>query len=770
MSSRNLRIRAEENGVYDKFHLTRTRFTISQDMMTTDMGSSYLSLRTTLRNSLTQEIINTQQDPNEVPVFHCLGDGATAYDGSALFRTAKLFNQSTGAVIEELNYNNQRTNTFKEFTMDFDNLASDTIESGLGIPDSKLKNLQSTYTLWTNAKNNTIDLHIPLKSIFPSLNVPFFQLSAVGGLIVDLEWDTQHPLVMSYSNPQLVIPPPSVLTSGIIGFNTTSQEEASWLVREQVNSEFAPIEKPYAVIRPDYWTFPREDADTAVEDRYWDSLTGLVYGTPNAAGQYAGIEKYKFAPKRTAYTDADLVELTLTPSSVDADSTALVTATIGGDIEGVPVEARPFTFMDSFVGMEAGNTGNLQFSKPHVQCHFNANAQGYKTASFEGISQPPPPINAIEKGSASAGALRFDLDETNWDALKGTHTFVHSSDDFEARLVAAGVITKFKLLGVDTYAANQNTTFNVGLQHNKGNTIYMAPDQERWVGSNAIDTNQFYQVPYGAEPPRINIETYVKVGDVRTITFNTSLNLDYVEDERLEHRFTALIDNSLSVPDSNGIVPDTADSVSLFIINVQYEHPVIESLPHYPSCDLAEMVLVQYPPSKTPMPKFYRTIAVEPFNISSGMGEIVQNFMLEPNVYNAWVMMPYASENSDISTQPSLISGAGNVDKFRATIDEVDVVNKDIQLGLFPDSLYWDKLADCFSNSSMPMKTLTGSVSGATQRPVRVFPIRIYGGLVDGVVSFSNYMKRLQIRLQAPQGENVQSGTAYLFKEKYKSY
>ena len=102
MSSRNLRIRAEENGVYDKFHLTRTRFTISQDMMTTDMGSSYLSLRTTLRNSITQEIINTQQDPNEVPVFHCLGDGATAYDGTALFRTAKLFNQSTGAVIEEL--------------------------------------------------------------------------------------------------------------------------------------------------------------------------------------------------------------------------------------------------------------------------------------------------------------------------------------------------------------------------------------------------------------------------------------------------------------------------------------------------------------------------------------------------------------------------------------------------------------------------------------------------------------------------------------------
>ena len=767
MSSRNLRIRAEENGVYDKFHLTRTRFTISQDMMTTDMGSSYLSLRTTLRNSLTQEIINVKQDPNEVPVFHCLGDGATAYDGTALFRTAKLFNQSTGAVIEELNYNNQRTNTFKEFTTDFDNLASDTIESGLGIPDSKLANLQSTYTLWTNAKNNTIDLHIPLKSIFPSLNVPFFQLSAVGGLIVDLEWDTQHPLVMSYSNPLLVVPPPSVLGSGIIGFNTTSQEEASWLVRAQVNSEFAPIEKPYAVIRPEYWNFPREDADTAVEDRYWDSLTGLVYGVPNAAGQYAGIDKYKFAPKRKVYENSDLQQLTLIPNSVDANSTALVTAEIGGDIEGVAVEARPFRFMDGIVGMEAGETGNLQFAKPHIQCHHNANDLGYKTASFEGISQPLPPINAIQKGSASAGALKIDLNEANFNTLKATHTFVHTSDDFEARLVSAGIVTKTKVAGVDIYTANQNTTFKVGLQHNSGNIIYMSPDI---IFGNAINTNQFYEVPFSAEPPRINIETYVKVGDVRTITFSTSLLLDFVEGERLEHSFTILVDGSVATPDALGIVIDQADSVSLFILDVDYEHPVIESLPHYPSCDLAEMVLVQYPPSKTPMPKFYRTIAVEPFNISSGMGEIVQNFMLEPNVYNAWLMMPYASENTDISTQPSLISGAGNVDKFRATIDEVDVVNKDIQLGLFPDSLYWDKLADCFSNSSMPMKTLTGSVSGATQRPVRVFPIRIYGGLVDGVVSFSNFMKRLQIRLQAPDGEHVQSGTAYLFKEKYKSY
>ena len=102
MTARSLKLRAIENGVYDKFHLTRTRFEIPPDLMTTDMGNSYLAMRTVLKDSITHLPVDTQQNPNEVPVFFCLGDGITAYDGTCLFRTAKLFNKATGAVIEEL--------------------------------------------------------------------------------------------------------------------------------------------------------------------------------------------------------------------------------------------------------------------------------------------------------------------------------------------------------------------------------------------------------------------------------------------------------------------------------------------------------------------------------------------------------------------------------------------------------------------------------------------------------------------------------------------
>src|SRR6056300_701550 len=177
MASRNLKLRAIENGIYDKDHLTRVRFEVPSDLATTDMGNSYLSLRTTLLNGLTKTPVDTQQDHNEHPTYFMFGDGTTTYTPSAMFRTAKLFSKGTGQVIEELNYRNISTQTFKEYTYDFDNLASDTIESGMGIPTSKLNNLQSKYTLWTN--ENPVELHIPLKEIFPSLNTPAYQFSAV---------------------------------------------------------------------------------------------------------------------------------------------------------------------------------------------------------------------------------------------------------------------------------------------------------------------------------------------------------------------------------------------------------------------------------------------------------------------------------------------------------------------------------------------------------------------------------------------------------------
>lgn len=760
MSARNLKIRSLENGIYDKNRLTRIRFELQPDLMTSDMGNSYLALRTTLLNAVTKTPIDTKQIAGQTLRFFALGDGQTAYDPTCLFRTAKLFNKATGQVIEELNYNNIRTNSFKEYTLDFETLASDTIESGLGIPDAKLDNLQSTYTLWTG--NNPAELHIPLKSLFPSLNTPFFQLGAVGGLVVDLELDVTHPLIMEYTNPTLVVPPPPTTANDLVGFITDAQEDYSWLVSAQLTSEFGAISKHDAVPRPEYWEFPRSTEEFPIDPKYWDTILGADVYPPYVDGVSAGTDVYKWYGERVKYQDADIQDLTLFPVSVSA----LYNAEVRGaflDVEGE--EIGTWAFDDSIVGQDA--SGQLQFSNTHVPV--KRETLGVFDLRFDGIYSPVQVDRTF--GISDPQSLNFTiLNEEQYIALQDLNRFEITAD-YEQLLIKAGVLKSVggiitKVDGVD---------FKVYLQMLDTNEseVYIAPDWEleEFAGGRAIFTNLKHAYPRSTEI-RNSIAIYNSVA--RRITFAESLELTEDVGEGRPKLYFRVLWNDTANEDGKQLRLASGLRVSFQDI-IKTDDPFVQLTPHYPSTDLAEMVVVQYPPVKAGMPKFYRTMSVEPFVINSGFPQIVQNFMLEPNVYNAWILIPLPSTDPLISTTPSLISGNGNVKNFRFTIDEVDVTSRDIAMlnstfGDFPDSLYWDKLIDCFSNSAMSLKSLNGIVTGVNQRPTRVLPVRIYGGLVNGVVNFSNTMKRLQVRMDAPQGESVQAGTAFLFKEKYKSW
>ena len=763
MSARNLKIRAMENGVYDKFRLTRTRFEVMPDLMTTDMGNSYLALRTTLYNDLTKTPIDTKQLAGSTLRFFAFGDGQTAYDPTCLFRTAKLFNKATGQVIEELNYNNVRTNTFKEYTLDFESLASDTIETGLGIPANKLDNLQSTYTLWTN--NNPAELHIPLKSLFPSLNVPFFQLGAVGGLIVDLEWDVTHPLVMEYTNPTLVVPPPLVLESGRLGFNTDAEEDYSWLVSAQLTTDFGSIARHDAVPRPEYWEFPRSTVEEPIDPKYWKSELGLDVYPPYVEGVSAGTDKYEWEDARKPYVNADLAELTLFPEDLITPPEMYKAEVRGAFLDDAGAEISTWTIGDILEG--ADGSGNLQFAKTHTPVH--RETLGVYGIRFDGIYSPVQVDRTF--GSIPPQSLNYDLEsEEAFTALADLKTFVISGD-YEEILIKAGVLQKIGAV----VSKVEGVSFKVYLQMNdQGAEVYITPDfvVEAFAGGKAIFTNLKHAYPRSAPNTQNSILLYEQVTRTITLTTNLQLNAD-VASGRGKLYFRSIYDEGVGGDHKNLRL---AESVTISFQNIiKTNDPFVQLTKHYPSTDLAEMVLVQYPPVKAGMAKFYRTMSVEPFVINNGFQQVVQNFMLEPNVYNAWILIPLESTTPLISTTPSLICGNGNIKNFRFTIDEIDVTSRDIAMlnstfGDFPDSLYWDKLIDCFSNSAMSLKSLNGIVTGVTQRPVRVLPVRIYGGLVNGVVNFSNTMKRLQVRMEAPLGEAVQSGTAFLFKEKYKSW
>jgi hypothetical protein len=741
MASRNLKLRAIENGIYDKDHLTRVRYEIPSDLSTTDMGNSYLSLRTTFVNGLTKTPIDTQQDHNEHPTYFMFGDGTTTYSPSCMFRTAKLFSKQTGQVIEELNYRNIATQTFKEYTTDFDNLASDTIESGMGIPTSKLNNLQSKYTLWTN--ENPVELHIPLKEIFPSLNTPAYQLSAVGGLVVDLEFDVTKDMIMLFSDPALIIPPPKVLTSGHNGFQTAPEEEFSWLVKSQVNSEFGAIEKPDAVPTPAGWDYSQE--------QYFKDLNPFPAW---AGGLNEGFTDLELAEKYANWTTADIVELGLT----DATGTPLSVVRMsmrngaGTDVEDFPSLDKVMSVADGKLTLQSGATP-VQLGVGDVdEIRFLSMLNLIKTSKNPLLPRASNQMLSFPQKTADDWTL----------LLQNKIKLTHAQAD---QLVECGLLSKVG----NVYTKIANRSFGVKLQQYSWDTTdettesvktFVVKDQVLDITAVNHDvSNKLQSLPRKKAYGNTIKEVLDVLGTHVTIEVEVPLELGGDVGVGTKPLARKTIQENLG----NNPPIEFVDSVSWRVVIdevVKSDDPFFSLTSHYPSTDLAEMVLVQYPPTKSAMPPYFRTMSVEPFNIDNNFQQLVQNFMLEPNVYNAYVVIPADSK--------SLIGKDGNILQFRATIDEVDVVSRDVKMGVYPDSLYWDKLIDTFSNSSMSLKSINGIVNGVNERPVRVLPIRVYAGLVGGQVNFSNVMKRLQIRMEAGAGQTIQAGTAYLFKEKYK--
>jgi len=741
MASRNLKLRAIENGIYDKDHLTRVRYEIPSDLATTDMGNSYLSLRTTLLNGLTKTPVDTQQDHNEHPTYFMFGDGTTTYTPSCMFRTAKLFSKGTGQVIEELNYRNISTQTFKEYTYDFDNLASDTIESGMGVPTSKLNNLQSKYTLWTN--ENPVELHIPLKEIFPSLNTPAYQLSAVGGLVVDLEFDTTKDMVMLYSDPALIIPPPSVLKSGHTGFTTAPQEDYSWLVKSQVNSEFGAIEKPDAIPTPIGWEY--------LQAQYFQESNPFPAWNGNLNDGFVDIN---LKSPYSEWTADDGLELGLIDGAKGiTTSIELRMSNLAGD------DIENFSSLDKVVSV---GDGKLTFQSGCLPVQIGTN--NVDVIYLEGIlNQIKTSKNPLFLGASNQLLMFPQKSAEEWLSLRANALRLSYAE--ADKLVECGLLSKVG----NVYTKIANRTFKVKLQQYAWDTTdetssvvktFVVKDQTETIsGTDHQVSNQMITLPRGkASTNQIDAVVDV-VGSGVSISFTNALEVD----GNVGLGVMPLA-NRITTEDIANTPPiDFIDSVSWRVLIdevVKSDDPFFSLTTHYPSTDLAEMVLVQYPPTKSAMPPYFRTMSVEPFNIDNGFQQLVQNFMLEPNVYNAFVVIPADSK--------SLIGKDGNILQFRATIDEIDVVSKDVKMGAYPDSLYWDKLIDAFSNSSMPLKSINGIVNGVNERPGRVLPIRVYAGLVGENVNFSNVMKRLQIRMEAPSGQTLQSGTAYLFKEKYK--
>lgn len=726
MSARTLKIRSEQNGTYSKKYLTRMRFVLPQDLMLTDAGNSYLSLQTNLMDS-NNNPINTKLHPTGKRTYYGLGNGTTAYSPSCMIRTAKLFSQLSNKVIEEINYSNVKTANFESLQSDIDTFGSSTSFNGSALSEEIITNIQDNWSQWS--KGGSQELQIRLKDLFPSLNTAVYSLQQ-SPLIIDLEMEVNRDLVNVMFQNALIQEPPSVTAGGGTGFVSTGlTAPATCLVQAQVNKAFQNIQTPNLVEAPMVWIYEAFDYDAET-----------IYSERDANGDVLPTGNYVFKTKWLASDFAPLGFLDQNQILVQANQ---VIRNTNGEVQ------QEFTIVDTLNTTTAA-PDDAVFG---MATQFQAVRDTYNDNKSIELSSLNPFVMAASDYLISDPRDAADA-QVMFESLRDTKSFVLSARE----------ITGFAALGLldNNNHPTPNKSFRAYLKLGDNPALTtVATDIEWFIDPNTFwVSNQSIALPRTA-PGRMSIESFNTTTNVMTFTQDLMLNGDGTDAYSLPLGF-------FSINTSGDVVPSV--STVLTIVNVLDETaanpPGLILAGAYPQVSKAEIVLKQYPGSSIQkMPSLYRTFKCEPFNISTGFSELVQNFEIEGNVYNAYVVLPPPTVDSN------LISYGRNVEEWRATIDDIDLTNVNVKTGGdYPSTLYYDRLVDTFANSQMALRCLDGRVVGAKAGKTRIIPIKIYQSMVNGQAVLSPSMKRLQVRMLAKRGELIVPGTAYLFKELYMSY
>lgn len=199
----------------------------------------------------------------------------------------------------------------------------------------------------------------------------------------------------------------------------------------------------------------------------------------------------------------------------------------------------------------------------------------------------------------------------------------------------------------------------------------------------------------------------------------------------------------------------------------------LESVPISWAIDKAEIVLLESSDVSLPMSNIFSTLKCEPFTIENANELYNRMFVVsEPNVYNAYLMMPQSLTEGD--NKQSLISYNRNVQSIIWSINNLQTTNRPIELmnniSSNPSSLQIEAMMAVFENSEHKLKAISGIQSIArTNRntPVIAPMVKIY----SAIDAMNHYLKpngcTLQITMNGDRTNNnlIIPGNCYLFKE-----
>jgi len=174
-------------------------------------------------------------------------------------------------------------------------------------------------------------------------------------------------------------------------------------------------------------------------------------------------------------------------------------------------------------------------------------------------------------------------------------------------------------------------------------------------------------------------------------------------------------------------VPTNCDSVSLVF-------------------DYAELVLKYVPEEKEKVKEIvYSTWTLEETN-GNGLTNYYQQFLVEPSCYNL-VAFPLPSTNDLVAS-----TNAGEIVKWRWTIDNVDATNRDVDLD---SPLYLDRLNMTMLNDGKNVKSLVLSTPSGTKKTVSdIWTTNKSVGLLLQPVPITQNRKVVNLKVESGSGVN----------------
>ncbi len=735
-----LKIRSVENTVYTPQY-NRMRFRIPGDNLNTHLNESYFAFEVVP--------VDSAGDPIAPEVNIGFGNPQSGiYYPTCLLKTARIFRGDSNIPLEEINHFNLIDLNMKLFEKDNEDLSSDQYEGGFFVPD----NFQSDKSpFWLEGK---AEIHIYLKDIFGLCKSKDFYLSETDGLQVEFELEDQYNLFIenkpdeaqqlvysSFDTSNVVATPLSNLNNKFISstYNASAVppvdlSDADGISNEELVTMGAPLNNFYISV-----------GSTAYDVAGYDSTNKRMPITLNINT-----------------TSPIIYDSTQEFKSYGVNSTASNTVLAGANWNCIPSElvyklsgstnSDPLrsTYLDISGYSNIVMTGSTVTTPAKLTAWVpwpNNTPPTFTVNSIGCVSKLSPLATAktwyettIANGLGGAIPAQFtNLSGTLKDIITnsgGAMTLSTGNTAVRTITFTAGSLFSIDLVPGASYhmyfdEVNIGTTWNPVVKVGNTNINYMkaySDSQQKPIIFKALD------------------ETVLEIqfGGNRAIASKN-----------------ATIDAKLA-----GTPVGVANTVGRLVLR-QIDggsalNEVVASTLTY-QIPRAELVLIQESKKSTDdTPKVYSTYKMEPTLIESAVGLWQHQFILEPNVSNAFLLYPpqYVDKTS---TMHSLTESLGS---YRWALDNIDNTNRDVVIN---QALHNDKLIDTFNNTDMKIKNLIYDVPDDV---ASVIPMKIYTSRDEDNMYMNNQSHTLQVVLKAGSGDlgsTLNPKNLYLFKQVLKT-